>query len=114
MTEGEALAAIRSDIKELRTTMQHCANQVVLANNRIGVVENRMNRYDSGAKRLVEDTNEVKSLLAVIQEQNAKQLLEMEIAKADRAATIRTVKWLAGAAAIALPALMWLIQHGAK
>ena len=121
MNEGEAIIAIRSDIKELKNTMQHVATRVVkitddvqLVSKQTGVLENRMNRYDSGAKRLEEATDTTKGLLEVIREQNAMQLLKLEVAEAERAATIRTVKWIAGAGALAFPALMWLIQHGAS
>ena len=121
MNEGEAIIAIRSDIKELKNTMQHVATRVVkitddvqLVSKQTGVLENRMNRYDSGAKRLEDVTKETETKLAQAIGQNSQILLVLEIAKADRAAEARTVKRMVAAAAILLPALMWLIQHGAS
>ena len=121
MNEGEAIIAIRSDIKELKNTMQHVATRVVkitddvqLVSKQTGVLENRMNRYDSGAKRLEDVTKETETKLDQAIGQNSQILLVLEIAKADRAAEARTVKRMVAAAAILLPALMWLIQHGAS
>ena len=121
MNEGEAIIAIRSDIKELKNTMQHVATRVVkitddvqLVSKQTGVLENRMNRYDSGAKRLEDVTKETETKLDQAIGQNSQILLVLEIAKADRAAEIRTVKRMAAVGAVAFPALMWLIQHGAK
>ena len=121
MNEGEAIIAIRSDIKELKNTMQHVATRVVkitddvqLVSKQTGVLENRMNRYDSGAKRLEDVTKETETKLDQAIGQNSQILLVLEIAKADRAAEIRTVKRMAAVGAVVLPALMWLIQHGAS
>jgi hypothetical protein len=114
MTEDELYRAIHSDINGLKATVQRVADQMALCNNRIQVVENRMNRHDSGARRMSEEAKAVEEKLDTSVNQNAQILLALEIAKADREATIRTIKWLAGAGAVAFPALMWLIQHGNK
>ena len=121
MNEGEAIIAIRSDIKELKNTMQHVATRdvkiqddVQLDSKQTGAHENRMNRYDSGAKRLEDVTKETETKLDQAIGQNSQILLVLEIAKADRAAEIRTVKRMAAVGAVVLPALMWLIQHGAS
>jgi phage-related protein len=108
MTEDELYRAIHSDIKGLKVAVQRVADQVALCNNRVQVVENRMDRTDSGARRLTEEAKAVDEKLDRIEA----SLNGVSTTIASWKGAQQAIAVLVGLAVPILGGLMWLIQHG--
>lgn len=112
-------ASVQAEFREVKGAIKKVADMVMLDSQRVGVLENRMNRYDSGARRMSEEAKEQKEMLTLIQEQNSRQLLNQAVADARRDEMAKLIKWAVASgipvAVAILGGLVWLIQHvGAK
>ena len=110
MTETELYRAIHSDIQGLKGAVQRVADQVALCNSRVQVVENRMDRTDSGARRLTEEAKAVEEKLDAI----AANVANISTTIASWRGAQQAIAVLVALAVPILGGLMWLIQHGAK